>query len=283
DGVKFEDVTVASGLAKFPGAGLGVVCADFNGDHWPDIFLANDNQPNRLWVNQKNGTFAEEALFRGVALDGLGQAPGNMGVALGDVDGDGRFDLFVTHLTDELNTLWLQHKSGAFRDNTGPAGLAASKWRATGFGTIFADFDHDGALDLAVVNGRVARDPLGARPAGGSFWDQYTERNQLFANDGTGKFRDLSEDNAAFCGTAHVGRGLAWGDFNNDGAIDLLVTTIGGKARLYKNAVPNRGHWLMVRAVDDVCGGRDAYGAEVTVRAGSRRWIGLVNPGQSYL
>ena len=265
------------------GAGLGVVCADFNGDHWPDIFLANDNQPNRLWINQKNGTFTEEAHFRGVALDGLGQAPGNMGVALGDADGDGRLDLFVTHLTDELNTLWTQHKPGMFRDNTGPAGLAGARWRATGFGTVLVDFDHDGALDLAVVNGRVARDLVGARASGGSFWTHYTERNQLFTNDGTGRFRDISEENAPFCGTGNVGRGLAWGDYNGDGAIDLLVTTIGDSARLYRNAVPNRGHWLLVRALDPTCGGRDAYGAEVSVRAGTRRWLGLVNPGQSYL
>jgi hypothetical protein len=281
--VRFEDVTVASGLAAIPGPGLGVVCADFNGDHWPDIFLANDNQANRLWINQKNGTFTEEALLRGVALNALGQAPGNMGVALGDVDGDGRFDLFVTHLSDELNTLWVQYKPGGFRDGTGQAGLTASRWRATGFGTILADFDHDGWLDLAVVNGRVARDMVGARDRTGPFWSQYTERNQLFANDGTGRFRDISHENDPFCGTANVARGLAWGDYNNDGAIDLLVTTIAGRARLYRNAVPNRGHWLSVRAIDPTCGGRDAYGAEVTVRAGTRSWLSMVNPGQSYL
>src|SRR5439155_24906737 len=125
-----------SGLAKAPGAGLGVVCTDFNGDRWPDIFLANDNQPNRLWINQRNGTFTEEAVLRGVALNGLGQAPGNMGVALGDVDGDGRLDLFVTHLTDELHTLWTQGEDGMFQDRTGPAGLAMPRWRGTGFGPL---------------------------------------------------------------------------------------------------------------------------------------------------
>jgi hypothetical protein len=281
--VRFEDVTVSSGLARMPGAGLGVVCADFNGDHWPDIFLANDNQPNRLWINQRNGTFVEEAVLRGAAFNGQGQAPGNMGVALGDVDGDGRLDLFVTHLTDELNTLWKQGQDGMFQDRTGPAGLARPRWRGTGFGTILMDFDHDGALDLAVVNGRVARANATPRPGGDSFWTQYAERSQLFANDGTGRFRDISTDNGPFCGTPAVARGLAWGDYNGDGAVDLLVTTVGGPARLYRNAVPNRGHWLMIRAIDPALGGRDAYGAEITVQAGKRRWIGLVNPGQSYL
>src|SRR5439155_25384534 len=138
-----------SGLAKAPGAGLGVVCADFNGDRWPDIFLANDNQANRLWINQRDGTFTEEGILRGVAFNGLGQAPGNMGVALGDVDGDGRLALFVTHLTDELNTLWKQVQVGRFEDRTGPAGLASPRWRGTGFGTVLADFDHDGWLDVA--------------------------------------------------------------------------------------------------------------------------------------
>lgn len=281
--IHFDDVTVSSGLARFPGAGLGVVCADFNGDRWPDIFLANDNQSNRLWINQQDGTFVEEALERGVAFDGSGRALGNMGVALGDVDGTGRFALFSTHLAEEVNTLWKQGADGFFHDDTGPAGLATPLWRATGFGTIFADFDQDGALDLAVVNGRVVRAAGRPEGANASFFDLYAERNQLFANNGAGRFRDVSAENDPFCGTAAVSRGLAWGDVDGDGAVDLLVTVIGGPARLYRNAVPNGGHWLLVRAIDPAQGGRDAYGALVTVSAGERRWVGLVNPGQSYL
>jgi hypothetical protein len=154
-GVRFEDVTLASGLARVPGTGLGVVCADFTGDGWPDLFVANDARPNRLWVNQHDGTFKEEALLRGLAYNVEGQPQGNMGVALGDVDGDGHFDIFVTHLVDETNTLWRQSPRGLFRDSTVAAGLAERSGRGTGFGTVLADFDHDGALDLAVVNGRV--------------------------------------------------------------------------------------------------------------------------------
>lgn len=284
--VRFEDVTLKSGLGRVPGPGLGVVCADFDGDGWPDIFVANDSKANRLWINQRDGTFKEEALARGVAYDGLGRAQANMGIALGDVDGDGQFDLYVTHLTQETNVLWKQGPRGLFRDGTAAAGLASSRWRGTGFGTVLADFDHDGALDLAVVNGRVSRsEDQGSTDAASSihdpFWRRYAERNQLFANDG-GRFRDISLQNVPLCGTASVARGLACGDFNGDGALDLLVTTVAGPARLYRNVAPDRGHWLMVRALDPALK-RDAHGAEVTVRAGGRRWLRWLNPGSSYL
>src|SRR5206468_2064719 len=122
--VRFDDVTELSGLARLPGPGLGVVCADFDGDGWPDILVANDGAPNRLWINQHDGTFQDEAVRRGVAYNGMGQAPANMGVALGDVDGDGLFDVFVTHLTEETHTLWRQEPRGQFRDRTAAAGLA---------------------------------------------------------------------------------------------------------------------------------------------------------------
>jgi hypothetical protein len=284
---RFEDVTLKSGLGRRVGTGLGVICADFNGDRWPDIFIADDAQPNQLWINQRDGTFTEEAVTRGVAYNGLGRVQGNMGIALGDVDGDGLFDLFVTHLTEETNTLWRQAPRGLFRDRTAAAGLASPGWRGTGFGTVLADFDHDGALDLAVVNGRVARAKL-APPAErvtaalGPFWSRYAERNQLFANDGSGRFRDLSLHHEPFCAEARVCRGLACGDVDGDGALDLLVTTVAGRARLYRNVAPRRGHWLLVRALDPARR-RDAYGAEITVVAGERRWLRWINPGYSYL
>jgi hypothetical protein len=277
-GVRFEDVTLAAGLGAAPGPGLGVACADFDGDGWPDVFVANDGRPNRLWVNRHDGTFREEAVARGLAYNALGQAPANMGVALADVDGDGAPDVFVTHLTEETHTLWMQGPRGLFRDGTAAAGLAGPRWRGTGFGTTLADFDGDGFPDLAVVNGRVARGPA----APGSFWGRYAERNQIFANDGAGRFRDLSPGQPAFCGRPGVCRGLASGDVDNDGAPDLLVTEVGGRARLFRNVAPRRGHWLLVRALDPSVP-RDALGAEIVVQAGGRRRVGLVNPGQSYL
>jgi hypothetical protein len=280
---RFEDVTRDAGLGALPGRGLGVVCADFDGDGWPDILVANDGQPNRLWINQKDGTFKDEALVRGVALNRLGTPEANMGIALGDVTGSGLLDVFITHLTTETNTLWRQDPRGFYHDQTPRFGLTRPGWRGTGFGTVLADFDHDGELDMAVVNGRVSRSHRRPTTALGPHWSWYAERNQLFANDGTRGFSDISLDNRAFCGTPNVARGLACGDVDGDGALDLLVTTVAGRARLYRNVAPDRGHWLLVRAVDPKLGGRDAYGAEVRVQAGRRRWLRLINAAGSYL
>ncbi len=285
--VHFEDVTVTAGLARSPGPGLGVVCADFNGDGWPDILVANDGKPNHLWINQRDGTFKEEGVRRGLAYNSMGQAEANMGIAVGDVDGDGLFDVFITHLNDERHRLWKQGPRGQFRDDTLSAGLTTPAWNGTAFGTVLADFDHDGAVDLAIVNGHVRR-VRDSRPdeamlaALGPFWARYGDRHQLFVNDGSGRFRDISPHQAPFCSTPSVGRGLAWGDVNNDGAIDLVVTSVAGPARLLRNVAPKQGHWLMVRAIDPALK-RDASGALVTVVAGKRRWPGLINPGSSYL
>jgi hypothetical protein len=278
--VSFEDVSLASGIGSLPGPGLGVVCADFNGDGWPDIFIANDGKPNRLWINQKNGTFVDEAVSRSVAYTVMGSAYAGMGVALGDVSGSGLFDLFVTHLGSETHTLWRQGPRGQFKDQTRSSGLMVSQWRGTGFGTLMADFDLDGSLDIAVVNGRVIRGGQ-AKGTDLGFWEPYAERNQLFANDGTGKFQDVSAQQQ-FCRGWNIGRGLACDDFDDSGCPGLLVTSIGGRARLFKNVAPNRGHWLKVRAVDPAWK-RDSYGAEVRVRAGARQWLRLINPAQSYL
>lgn len=279
--VCFEDVSFASGLGRLPGPGLGVVSADFNGDGWPDIFVANDGQPNRLWINRGDGTFADEAVSRGVAYTAMGSAFAGMGIALGDINNDGLLDLFVTHLGSETNTLWKQGPRGQFRDDTRRSGLAISHGHGTGFGTLLADFNNDGALDLAVVNGRVVRGGPAKDPSLG-FWETYAECNQFFVNDGSGRFQDRSAANPALCGRWNVGRGLAQGDFDNDGAPDLLVSTIGGRARLLRNVAPERGHWLKVRALDPKRK-RDAYGAEVLVRAGGRDHLRLINSAESYL
>jgi hypothetical protein len=279
--VAFEDVSFASKVGRLPGPGLGVVCADFDGDGWPDIFIANDGEPNRLWMNQRDGTFKEESASRGVAYTEMGKAFAGMGVAVGDVDNDLRLDLFVTHLTTETNTLWAQRAPGEFEDRTVVSGLTAARWRGTGFGTLMADFDLDGAVDIAVANGRVLR----GGPAKGTslgFWETYAERNQLFANGGAGKFRDVSTSNKALCGGWNVARGLVSFDYDGDGAPDLLVTTVSGRAQLLRNVAPNRGHWLKVRALDPKLN-RDAYGAEVVARAGGKDRLRLVNPAQSYL
>jgi hypothetical protein len=280
--VRFQDVTESSGLGRLPGPGLGVVCADFNGDGWPDIFVANDGAPNHLWINQKDGTFKEEAVQRGVAYDGMVQAQAGMGIALGDVDGDGLFDLFVTHLTEETHTLWKQGPRGLFQDQTASSRLVQSRWRGTGFGTLLVDFDNDGALDLAIVNGRVSARTTVPDSSLGPFWSRYGDRNQLFRNDGTGRFSDVSHDNKPFCGHYNVARGLVHAEIDGDGGVDLLVTTIGGPARLFRNVVPNRGRYLHVRAIDPKLK-RDAIGSEVRVHAGGRTWAAWLHASEGYL
>lgn len=281
---RFEDVTRQSGLGLLKSSALGVVCADFTGDRWPDILVANDGARNHLWINHGNGTFTEEGIARGIAYNAMGQPEANMGIAVGDVNGDGMLDVFITHLTTELHVAWLQGPAGLFQDRTSAMGLAHPGWRSTGFGTVFGDFDQDGALDLALANGKVKRvDGAPAAPEAGDFWAAYAERNQIFANDGAGKFRDVSTGNAPFSEPAGVSRGLAIGDIDGDGALDLLVTRVAAPVRLFRNVAQARGHWLKIRAIDPALGGRDAYGSEVTVRAGNLVWRRYVNPGFSYL
>ena len=283
----FEDVTSAAGFDTLTGpdkgAGLGVVVADFNGDHWPDVLISNDGKRNHLWINQKNGTFREQAKEYNIAYDHFGKAMAGMGIAVGDITGDGRLSIFMPHLDTETNTLWTMTANGMFKDETLRARVGRGEWTATGFGTVFADFNHDGLPDLAIVNGGVQRGAAPDESYPDPFWKWYVQRNQLFVNEGGGRFKDISSGEMAFCGTPLVGRGLAFGSVTNDGAIDILVTAVSGPARLYKNVAPKSGHWLMVKAVDPALGGRDAYGAELTVTAGGRRWIGTIQPASSYL
>ncbi len=280
-GGKFEDTSRAAGIEAKSGPGLGVAAADFTGDGWPDIFVANDGAANHLWVNQRDGTFKEEAFARGLAVNAMGQAEANMGIGWGDVDGDGLQDVFVTHLAHETNTLWKQGPPGTFTDWTTASRMHRPAWRATGFGTVLGDFDNDGHLDAAVVNGGVIQGKAGPGTKLDPFWARYGQRNQLFANDGTGRFKDVSAGSPALCGEGNVGRALAVGDLRNDGRLWLVVSSVSSRVQLLRN-VASGGGWLGVRAYDPVRK-RDALGAEIRVRAGGREWVRTAFAGGSFL
>ena len=256
----FEDVTVKAGVDKEFGHGLGVVAADFNGDDWIDIYVANDGDHNQLWINQKNGTFTNEALLAGAAINRNGQAEASMGVDAGDFDGNGTEDIFTTHLIDETNTLYVNLGQTLFEDRTRESGLGMPGRRFTGFGTFFFDYDNDGWLDLFVTNGAVQllpelvrkKDPF---PLG--------QPDQLFRNTGKGTFVEVTDPAGPGFQLLEVGRGAASGDVDNDGDTDVLVTNNNGPARLYLNEVGNRNHWLGLRLVGNT--GRDMVGAKVEI------------------
>src|SRR5437016_5522881 len=255
----FEDVTVAAGIDKEFGHGLGVVTADFDGDGWVDIYVANDGDPNQLWINQKNGTFKNEALLAGAAVNRDGKAEAGMGVDAGDLDANGTEDIFVTHLMDETNTLFTNMGEALFEDRTRGAGLGMPGHRFTGFGTLFFDYDNDGWLDLLVANGAVQLLPELMRRG-----DPYPlgQPNQLFHNTGKNTFVEVSPGEAFQL--LEVSRGAAFGDLDNDGNIDVLITNNNGPARLLLNQVGNRNHWLGLRLIGkDIK--RDMLGAQVEI------------------
>ena len=278
----FSDVSIASGIGKIVSKGLGVVAADFDMDQYPDLYVANDGEPNQLWINQHNGTFLDVALPLGAAVNAAGQAEAGMGIAVGDLDADTDPDLFITHLRGETNTLFRHSGKLGFQDDTASSGLGAFSLPYTGFGTGYFDYDQDGDLDVAVVNGRVTRGPLLTKNNPPKYWDHYAEPNLLYENDGSGKFIAKHEQAGPFCSDIENSRGLAFGDVDNDGDIDLLVTNDGEPAKLYRNDVKQKGHWLMVQAKDPSLK-RDAIGSIITVTVGGKKLVRSVTPGYSYL
>ena len=277
---QFTDVSQQAGLTRAL-RGWGVVCADMTGDGLIDIFVANDGEPNLLWVNRGNGTFQDEALARGVALSGAGHTEAGMGVAVGDADGDGRFDLFMTHLQGQTNTLYTADAESWYQDRSATSGLGAISIQLTGWGCGFFDFDHDGDLDVALVNGRVFRGPILPAATGSAFWQPYGEPNLVFEHIGDGRYEHVSGRAGAFSSYVESTRALAFGDIDNDGDIDLVTNNLDNTLRVFSNVAPKDDrNWLIIRPM---VGLRDAYGAVVTLRIGPDEISRLAHPAYSYL
>ena len=262
--VRFEDHSARAGIRAAPGATLGAVAGDFNLDGWPDLYVANDQMRNFMWINPAAaaGGFRDEALMAGTAVNEEGQPEASMGVGAGDLDNDGDEDLFMTHITRETNTLYLNEGAGFFTDATIAAELGPPSWEYTGFGTAFFDYDNDGRLDLLAVNGAVRILEALARE---NEPHPLHQRNLLFHNLGDGRFEEVSERSGSVFALSEVSRGAAFGDVDNDGDTDVLVTNNAGPARLLINRVGQDRHWLGLdlRGTD---GGREMLGAWVGVQ-----------------
>ena len=276
--VTFEDITRRAGIDQATGGALGVVAADLDLDGWLDLYVANDGVANQMWINRGDGTFSNEALLGGNALNRDGHPEAGMGVDAGDFDNDGDEDLFLSHLNQETNTLYRNAGGARFEDATINTGLGAPSWDATGFGTAFFDIENDGWLDLLVLNGAVKIIEALARED-----DPHPLHlpNQLFRNLGDGRFAEITAQGGAVFALSEVSRGAAFGDVDNDGDTDVVLANNGGPARLLLNQVGSSNHWLGLRLVGS--GGRDMLGAwvEVVLSTGESRWR-RVSSGGSY-
>ncbi|MGB6640078.1 MAG: CRTAC1 family protein [Thermoanaerobaculia bacterium] len=239
----FENISKSSGIDAEIAAGLGVVTNDFNGDGWVDIYVANDAFPNQLWINQRDGTLFNDALIAGCAVNDQGMPEGSMGVVAGDIDGDGSQDLFMAHIVEQTNTLYLNDGSGIFREATRTSGLGLPSFKYTGFGTALFDFDNDGWLDLFVGNGAVQ--VIQKLVERGDIYPIH-QPDTLYQNLGGGRFEEVTDRAGAFI-FSEVSRGVAHGDIDNDGDSDLVLANNAGPARLFRNDGGQDAHWLGLR------------------------------------
>ena len=273
----FTDVTASSGVFDTSSKSLGVAMIDDDADGWPDIFVANDTQPNKLYRNQKNGTFKEVAVEAGLALSRDGKARAGMGVDAAELDGSGRATLAVTNFDNEMVGLYRPLGRGFYEDAAMASGIGSATRTTLGFGCAFADFDLDGAVDLVVANGHIDETVRNIRGNVG-----YAQAPHLFLNQGDGTFRDAAADVGEEFARPIVGRGLACGDFDRDGDVDLLLTTNNGPARLFRNDQLAGNRSLRLRLVGTKSN-RDAIGATVRIFDGGTSQSRLVRSGSSYL
>ena len=273
----FTDVSRSSGLYRFVGRALGVVAVDFNDDGWPDLLVARDASPNLLLLNKHDGTFADAGLEAEIAYDRNGNARAGMGVDAADVDGDGRPDAVVTNFNFEFHSLFLNRPEFPFEDRTRASGLAGPTRPDVGWGAHFLDYDNDGWLDLMIVNGHVI-EVIEQLRAG----VKYKEQPLLLHNSGNAVFEDVSSKAGPAFSQGYLARGLAIGDWDNNGAPDAIFTCIGERPVLLRNNVGRKSSWIGVGLVG-VKSNRDAIGAKLTLRVTGRKLVRWVTGGSSYL
>jgi hypothetical protein len=272
---RFTDIGRSQGIGMRAYYGMGVAWTDYDGDGDPDVYVANDGQPNSLFRND-NGHFTDVALFESVAYSGDGRPQAGMGLAVSDYDNNGLFDLFATNFSQDHNTLYHNSGQGFFADMSGRAGLAGSSRPYMGWGTFFFDFDHDGHEDLFVANGHLmpAIDQAGVG-------QQYRQPNQLYHNKGNGKFIDLSTHAGPGLQVVEVSRGAAYGDYDTDGDLDILVANLDAAPTLLRNDSRAQGHWLSLRLRGEGLN-LEAIGARVRLTAGDLQQQREVRTGTSF-
>jgi hypothetical protein len=271
----FEDVTASGGIFDSSSKSLGVAMLDYDRDGWPDLLVANDTQPNKLYRNERNGTFKDVAIESGIAFSSEGKARAGMGVDAADFDNSGKTGIAITNFDNEMIGLYRAGNTG-FADAAISSGVGLSSKSSLGFGCVFFDADLDGFLDLAVVNGHIDDTVRSVRNVG------YAQSPQLFLNNGKGAFRDIAHEVGEDFAAAKVGRGLAYGDFDRDGDLDLLMTTNNGPAYLYRNDQLERNRSIRFRLVG-TRSNRDAIGALVRIYHQGIAQSRLVKTGSSYL
>lgn len=273
---RFEDVSVKAGIGDPTSKALGIAVLDYNNDGWPDLFFANDTQPNKLYRNNKNGTFAEEGLTAGVAFGEDGVARGSMGADAADYDRSGRQHLLVGNFTNQMLALYHNEGNGLFVDEAPRSALGRSSLLSLTFGAFFFDYDLDGFLDIFCANGHIEEEIGRVQPK-----VRYEQPPLLFRNNGKGQFSDMSASVGPEFRKLLVARGAIYGDYDNDGDLDVLITNNGGSPVLYRNDGGNRNHWLTVRTVGTKSN-RDGLGAAVRVISRSGQQTQTVHSGSSY-
>ena len=273
----FTDVTEKMNIDPDSHYGLGVIWADYDGDGWPDLYVANDSSPSLLYHNNEGKSFTEVAVTAGVAFSDDGREQAGMGVDFGDYDNDGLADLVKTNFSDDANNLYHNNGDGTFDDRAGAAGFGRVSVPFLGFGVRFLDYDNDGWKDILVANGHV--NPQVDKHA---FGITYAQRALLFHNLRDGRFEELGLRAGPAMGQRRVSRGLAVADINNDGALAVLISDLDGSPALLRNVSKPRGHWINLKLIG-TRSNRDAYGAWVEIVAGGWRQVDEVRANSSYL